>query len=275
LLVRTLVNNDGDNERGEGKFRLRQNNFQPAFQPNLVAKPADWGRKTVDTHSFFSDFGACRPSFAVVSAIMLAFAIMVGFTAPVQAQSTASFGTARAASGSEDLRGLFASWQQNDRQRQGVMAIPSARPVEGFRLTSSFGTRSDPFRATRRMHNGLDMAGPIGTPIHATADGIVGRAQWVNGYGNYIEINHGGDIQTRYGHMSELLVSQGARVTRGQLIGRMGSTGRSTGSHLHYEVRIEGHPVNPTPFLASGEYLASLRSTTVPAETQLALGASQ
>ncbi|MGP1282891.1 MAG: M23 family metallopeptidase [Parasphingopyxis sp.] len=176
---------------------------------------------------------------------------------------------------SSDVRALFASWRQNERQRRGVMAIPSLRPVEGYRLTSSFGTRDDPFRRGRRMHNGLDMAGPIGTPIYATADGIVGRAQWLGGYGKYVEINHGGEIQTRYGHMSQILVEPGARVTRGQLIGRMGSTGRSTGSHLHYEVRIAGRPVNPMPFLTSGQYLAQLASATSTTEGATAMGASQ
>lgn len=185
---------------------------------------------------------------------------------PVQAQSQ----------GSSDVRALFAGWQQDARQRQGVMEIPSARPVDAYRLTSSFGTRSDPFGAGRRRHNGLDMAGPMGTPIYATADGIVGRAQWVGGYGNYVEINHGGEIQTRYGHMSQLLVQPGARVSRGQQIGLMGSTGRSTGSHLHYEVRVDGRPINPVPFLSGNEYLASLPSTPgVGDNTQIALGASQ
>jgi murein DD-endopeptidase MepM/ murein hydrolase activator NlpD len=174
-----------------------------------------------------------------------------------------------------DVRALFASWQQDERQRAGVMAIPSGRPVEGYRLTSSFGTRNDPFGAGRRRHNGLDMAGPIGTPIYATADGIVGRAQWVSGYGKYVEINHGSGIQTRYGHMSQILVEPGARVTRGELIGRMGSTGRSTGSHLHYEVRVEGVPVNPTPFLTSTEYLASLPTVTASADSAAPVGASQ
>ena len=99
------------------------------------------------------------------------------------------------------------------------------------------------------------MAGPIGTPIYATADGIVGRAQWVNGYGKYIEINHGNGIQTRYGHMSRLNVDANTRVRSGDLIGFMGSTGRSTGSHLHYEVRIAGEAVNPIPFMQSNDFL--------------------
>ena len=104
------------------------------------------------------------------------------------------------------------------------------------------------------MHAGIDLAGPIGTPIYATADGIVGRSEWNNGgYGNLVEINHGQGIQTRYGHLSQRIAQPGQRVRRGELIGLMGSTGRSTGSHLHYEVRIDGRAVNPDPLHAAGE----------------------
>ena len=109
------------------------------------------------------------------------------------------------------------------------------------------------------MHGGIDLAGPIGTPIYATADGIVGRSEWNNGgYGNLVEINHGQGIQTRYGHLSRLIARPGQRVRRGELIGLMGSTGRSTGSHLHYEVRIDGRAVNPIPFMQSANSLAAL-----------------
>jgi murein DD-endopeptidase MepM/ murein hydrolase activator NlpD len=200
-----------------------------------------------------------------LSAVFGAFFAVLLAVSPANAQIATSGNNA-------DVRALFASWQQDARQQRGVMAIPSLQPVESFRLTSSYGTRSDPFRRGRRMHNGLDMAGPIGTPIYATADGIVGRAQWVGGYGKYVEINHGGEIQTRYGHMSRILVQSGARVRRGQVIGRMGSTGRSTGSHLHYEVRIGGRPVNPVPFLSSSEYLATLAAADVTTETPVAVG---
>lgn len=158
-----------------------------------------------------------------------------------------------------DFRKLFASWQASTDNNTGSVAIPSRLPVDSFRLTSEYGYREDPFRGRRARHKGIDMAAPIGTPIYATADGIVGRAQWVRGYGNYIEIEHGGDIQTRYGHMSALNVTPNQKVKRGDLIGFMGSTGRSTGSHLHYEVRIGGEPVNPKPFLQSSDYLIAMQ----------------
>ncbi|GAA0468368.1 hypothetical protein GCM10009096_06570 [Parasphingorhabdus litoris] len=153
------------------------------------------------------------------------------------------------------FRLLFNNWSGQGKKTPVKLTIPSRKPVDNYRLTSSFGFRSDPFRGRRSRHKGVDMAGPVGTPIYATADGIVGRSQWVRGYGNYIEINHGNEIQTRYGHMSRLNVKANARVKMGDLIGFMGSTGRSTGSHLHYEVRIAGEAVNPMPFMQSNDFL--------------------
>lgn len=155
------------------------------------------------------------------------------------------------------FRMIFDKWSGQGKKEQVKLTIPSMKPVKSYRLTSSYGLRSDPFRGGRRSHKGIDMAGPIGTPIYATADGIVGRSQWVRGYGKYIEINHGNAIQTRYGHMSRLNVKANARVKAGDLIGFMGSTGRSTGSHLHYEVRIAGQAVNPVPFMQSNDFLVA------------------
>ena len=160
----------------------------------------------------------------------------------------------------EDFRALFASWSKRDDKTMGKVAIPSRMPVDDkFRVSSRYGYRGDPFNGRRKMHRGIDMAAPIGTPIYATADGVVGRAQWVRGYGKYIEIEHGGDIQTRYGHLSRMNVAPNQRVKRGDLIAFMGSTGRSTGSHLHYEVRIDGKAVNPEPFLRSSSYLLAMQ----------------
>ena len=160
------------------------------------------------------------------------------------------------------FRLLFDKWSGQGKEAPVKLTIPSRKPVENFKLTSSYGFRSDPFRGRRARHKGLDMAGPVGTPIYATADGIVGRAQWLGGYGNYIEINHGNEIQTRYGHMSRLNVKSNARVKGGDLIGFMGSTGRSTGSHLHYEVRIAGEAVNPVPFMQSNDFLLAQKTDT-------------
>ncbi|NUT01197.1 MAG: M23 family metallopeptidase [Sphingomonas sp.] len=155
---------------------------------------------------------------------------------------------------------LFTSWKKLDNLASGAIAVPSDKPVKTAAFTSGYGVRSDPFRGSAAMHPGIDLAGPYGTPIYATADGTVLRAGWNNGgYGNLVEIDHGRGIATRYGHLSQVLVQAGAHITRGQLIARMGSTGRSTGSHLHYEVRIDGRPVNPIPFMKSTDYLVAMQ----------------
>ena len=174
----------------------------------------------------------------------------------------------------QQFRSLFMTWKKADSLQQGVIAIPSVQPVHTLKLTSNFGIRSDPFRGTAAMHAGVDIPGPIGTPIYATADGIVAESGRRGGYGNMVEINHGKGIATRYGHMSKLLVEPNTRVTRGQLIGLMGSTGRSTGSHLHYEVRIDGHAVNPIPFLTTADYLLAAQDSNVRA-IPIAVEASQ
>jgi murein DD-endopeptidase MepM/ murein hydrolase activator NlpD len=157
------------------------------------------------------------------------------------------------------FRSLFMTWKKLDSLEQGVIAIPSAQPVERLAFTSNYGVRADPFRGTAAMHAGVDIPGPTGTPIYATADGIIDRAERSGGYGNLVEINHGKGIQTRYGHLSKILVAPYTRVRRGQLIALMGSTGRSTGPHLHYEVRIDGHAVNPIPFLQTADYLLAVQ----------------
>ena len=155
---------------------------------------------------------------------------------------------------------LFTSWKKLDSISQGAIAVPSEKPVRTAAFTSGYGVRSDPFRHGAAMHAGIDLAGPIGTPIYATADGIVSDAGYNNGgYGNLVKIDHGRGIETRYGHLSAILVSPGQRVVRGQQIARMGSTGRSTGSHLHYEVRIDGRAVNPIPFMKSTDYLLAMQ----------------
>lgn len=167
--------------------------------------------------------------------------------------------TATDAQADRQFRSLFMTWKKLDSLERGVIAIPSAHPVSQMSYTSNFGVRSDPFRGTAAMHAGVDIPGVIGTPIYATADGIVSRAERSGGYGNLVEVNHGRGIATRYGHLSKLLVSANERVVRGQMIALMGSTGRSTGSHLHYEVRIDGQAVNPVPFLQSTGVIAAVQ----------------
>lgn len=180
--------------------------------------------------------------------------------------------TAQAASGDAQFSSLFSAWTKLDGPSavaaQQTAAIPSRKPVEDIKLTSNFGVRNDPFNGNHRMHQGIDIPGALGTPIYATADGVVSRAEWAGGYGNLVEITHGNGLQTRYGHMSKLIAQPNQRVVRGQLIGLMGSTGRSTGSHLHYEVRIAGAAVNPVPYLEGTNYELALNA----ARSQVAMG---
>lgn len=121
-------------------------------------------------------------------------------------------------------------------------------PVVGT-ITSPFGWRSNPFGGGPEFHQGLDIGAPMGTTVTAAAAGTVIMAQWYGGYGNYILIDHGGGYSTGYGHLSAMYVSSGQKVARGQAIGAVGSTGQSTGPHLHFEVRIAGKPVDPAPRL--------------------------
>ena len=130
-----------------------------------------------------------------------------------------------------------------------TVSIPSRMPVEGVKLTSSYGMRVHPVLGGRRAHKGIDLAGPVGTPVYATADGVVSKAEWFSSYGLYVSLEHGGALQTRYGHMSRLNVAGGQHVRKGDIIGFIGTTGRSTGPHLHYEVRVNGEAVNPLPYM--------------------------
>ncbi|MDX5383884.1 MAG: DUF5930 domain-containing protein [Rhodobacterales bacterium] len=127
---------------------------------------------------------------------------------------------------------------------------PFATPVKsGFRFTSGFGVRRDPKTGGRRMHEGVDFAGPVGTPLYATADGTVIHAGWQSGYGRLVKIRHEFGIETRFAHLSKINVSVGQRVSRGDRIGDMGASGRVTGPHLHYEVRVGGQAVNPMIYI--------------------------
>ncbi|HEV2759708.1 MAG TPA: peptidoglycan DD-metalloendopeptidase family protein, partial [Acidimicrobiales bacterium] len=121
-------------------------------------------------------------------------------------------------------------------------------PVPGAPVTSPFGYRIHPIYGTSRLHTGIDYGADSGTPIRASADGVVVSAGWFGGYGNATIIDHGGGIATLYGHQSTISVSEGGRVTQGQTIGRVGCTGDCTGPHVHYEVRVNGDPVNPANY---------------------------
>ncbi len=146
-----------------------------------------------------------------------------------------------------------------DNYQHTLTAVPVRKPVTGpVDMTSPFGVRPDPFNGRPAMHTGIDMRGEIGEPVHATATGRVTIAGWDGGYGKMVEINHGNGLATRYGHLSKIDVKVGQHIRIGEVIGHIGSTGRSTGPHLHYETRINGEAVNPQKFLRAGIRLGSL-----------------
>ena len=142
---------------------------------------------------------------------------------------------------------------QVDRLTRTMASVPVRKPVTGeIDTTSGFGMRIDPFLRSPAMHTGLDFRGTQGDPIRATASGTVIQAGWNGGYGKMVEIDHGNGLATRYGHLSDIDVTVGQSVRIGQAVGRLGSTGRSTGPHLHYETRVEGEAVDPQKFLRAG-----------------------
>jgi murein DD-endopeptidase MepM/ murein hydrolase activator NlpD len=145
-----------------------------------------------------------------------------------------------------------------DKLTRTLTNVPVRKPIAGpVELSSGFGVRLDPFVRAPAMHTGLDFRGDTGDPVRVTADGTVESAGWSGGYGRMIEIDHGNDLSTRYGHLSAIEVKVGQTVKAGQIIGRIGSTGRSTGPHLHYETRVDGDAVDPQKFLRAGQSLGA------------------
>jgi murein DD-endopeptidase MepM/ murein hydrolase activator NlpD len=138
-----------------------------------------------------------------------------------------------------------------------MVHIPLAGPISGrgVELTSDFGPRIDPFTGRAAFHAGLDFGGPYGAKVHATAPGVVVRAGPDGAYGNMVEIDNGMGVKTRYGHLSAVLVRKGAHVSRGDAVGRLGSTGRSTGPHVHYEVWLDNRVRDPAKFLEAGRHV--------------------
>jgi murein DD-endopeptidase MepM/ murein hydrolase activator NlpD len=158
----------------------------------------------------------------------------------------------------ERLGQVEAGLKQAAQLQEAVSRLPLMRPMPaGHRITSPFGSRPDPFFHRYGMHTGTDFRARAGTPVPATAPGLVTVAAYTGGYGNMVEIDHGNGIVTRYGHLSEISVAVGDKLRKGDILGRVGSTGRSTGPHLHYEVRVDGEPVDPMRFIKPGALLAS------------------
>lgn len=169
---------------------------------------------------------------------------------------------------------LFASWEALEENGEDVgtvtapISVPSIMPLQDAKLTSGYGMRTHPVLGGRRKHKGIDLAAPTGTPVYATADGIIDRAEWFSSYGLFVEIDHGAELETRYAHMSRLAVAEGQWVSKGDLIGYVGSTGRSTGPHLHYEVRVSGVAVNPIPYMVEAPVIQQLAELEEASEVE-------
>jgi murein DD-endopeptidase MepM/ murein hydrolase activator NlpD len=210
-----------------------------------------------DAEMLIGRLGMSPSRFVAQSAGSLARGAMGGPYVPAT-------GADPAASGADPrFAELFVNWQRVAQLQSAMAAIPAYVPIRNYMLTSSFGFRYDPFHGGAATHTGLDMAGSTGEPVMAAASGTVVRAGRFGAYGNAIDIDHGRGITTRYGHLSRINVKVGEKVDMGERIGAVGSTGRSTGPHLHYEVRIDGRAVNPRPFIEASSYILAYQKDPV------------
>ena len=158
------------------------------------------------------------------------------------------------------LERLNLALQRMDALERTLIAIPSGKPASSGMISSSYGFRRDPFTGAGAMHSGMDFKGPHGQPILAAAGGKVTHAGRKSGYGKTVEVTHGNGLMTRYAHMSQIGVTTGQKVEQGLQLGAMGSTGRSTGTHLHFEVRLNGRAINPRPFLEANTDVLKIKA---------------
>lgn len=167
---------------------------------------------------------------------------------------------------------LGLSLARMDALEDGLQGVPHVTPADGGLITSGFGYRADPFTGGGAFHPGLDFKGAYGAPIHAAAEGQVSFVGQIRGYGNVVEISHGNGLITRYAHMSKTMTTVGQQVSAGDVIGAIGSTGRSTGPHLHFEVRINNNVVNPRPFLENAPHVLEEARGTIASRGAAARG---
>lgn len=154
-----------------------------------------------------------------------------------------------------DLTSLETRIERWDTLKKLMKSLPLAAPMKFYYVTSTFGKRRDPINKRWASHYGLDLGGTLKSPVYATAPGVVTHAGWKGKYGKFVEIDHGAGVKTRYGHLHSFLVKKGQKVGFHDKIARLGSTGRSTGAHLHYEVTFKGKPVNPAKMIKAGRYV--------------------
>ncbi|MBI1620582.1 M23 family metallopeptidase [Aquamicrobium zhengzhouense] len=185
-----------------------------------------------------------------------------GLSADITKDETASGGPLMPLDGSTlfdtRVRELDEALAKLESAKAVALQLPIHNPAPGKAVTSSFGVRRDPFVRRQAMHTGIDFRTPTGTPIHSTGAGKVVKAGWNGGYGRMVEIEHGHGLSTRYAHLSRIDVSVGQKVSTGDLVGKAGSTGRSTGPHLHYEIRRNGTAIDPVRFLKAGRKIQNL-----------------
>jgi murein DD-endopeptidase MepM/ murein hydrolase activator NlpD len=141
--------------------------------------------------------------------------------------------------------------------KKEALRLPIANPAPGRSISSTFGVRKDPLLGMPAHHSGMDFRAPVGAPARASAAGKVVKAGWNGGYGRMVEIEHSGGFTTRYAHLSKIGVKEGQAVSRGEEIGKVGSSGRSTGPHLHYEIRRNGEAIDPLRFLKAGKKVSN------------------
>lgn len=161
----------------------------------------------------------------------------------------------------QDMNKKWQEWEHSmpqlfknaDAFQQQLNATPTLWPTESTRITSLFGERSDPFQRSEAFHSGLDIGGDTGDPVYATAEGVVIASDRDELKGNYIIISHGNGLTTRYLHLSERIAASGDKVKKGTKVGKIGTTGRSTGPHLHFEIRQDDNPIDPTTYVGMPE----------------------
>ena len=149
------------------------------------------------------------------------------------------------------MQDVFLKIDDLDYYREIMRTVPAGKPILNYHVSSPFGRRADPFNNNSSTHKGVDLASNRGNVVKVMADGKVTRSEWVNGYGNFLEIDHGNGFKTKYAHLNKSYVKKGQNVARGEKIGEVGSTGRSTGPHLHYEVLYNNINVNPMAFMTA------------------------
>lgn len=188
-----------------------------------------------------------KKSIVSLISILIIFAIII-FSNYHQTISAGSLTASQLEPVRRSEVGQVQDFEKMARSTDALATKPSIWPVSG-EVTSGFGWRNSPWGGGSELHAGIDIANNLGTPIVATADGTVVRSEWSGGYGNVVQIDHGNGIETIYGHNSRIIVNAGHSVKKGQVIAYLGSTGRSTGPHVHYEVRVNGAAVDPVSFL--------------------------